>query len=76
MRGQELSSLGDTAPPRLINLASRALTGAGLSVPMNVAVSSVAGPPLPLYVAGARVDHIDPMSLLLPKSGLDVTVFS
>ena len=34
------------------------------------------GPPIPLYIAGARVDHIYPMSLLLPKSGLNVTVFS
>lgn len=76
MRAQELSSLGDTAPPRLINLAFRALTGAGLPVPMNVSVSNVAGPPVPLYVAGARVEHIYPMSLLLPKSGLNVTVFS
>ena len=76
MRAQELSALGDTAPPRLINLAFRALAGAGLSAPMNVAVSNIAGPSIPLYVAGARIDHIYPMSLLLPKSGLNVTVFS
>jgi WS/DGAT/MGAT family acyltransferase len=76
MREQELSALGDTAPPRLINLAFRALAGAGLSVPTNVAVSNVAGPPIPLYIAGARVEHIYPMSVLLPSSGLNVTVFS
>jgi WS/DGAT/MGAT family acyltransferase len=76
MRAQELSALGDAAPPRLINLAFRALAGAGLSVPMNVAVSNVPGPSIPLYIAGARIEHIYPMSLLLPKSGLNVTVFS
>jgi WS/DGAT/MGAT family acyltransferase len=76
MRAQELSALGDAAPPGLINLAFRALAGAGLSVPMNVAVSNVPGPSIPLYIAGARVEHIYPMSLLLPKSGLNVTVFS
>ena len=76
MRTQELSALGDAAPPRLINLAFRALAGAGLSAPMNVAVSNVAGPSMPLYIAGARVDHIYPMSVLLPNSGLNVTVFS
>jgi hypothetical protein len=76
MRKEELSALGDAAPPGLIHLAFRALAGAGLSAPMNVAVSNVAGPPLPLYIAGARVEHIYPMSLLLPNSGLNVTVFS
>jgi WS/DGAT/MGAT family acyltransferase len=76
MRAQELAPLGDTAPPRLINLAFRALAGAGLSVPTNVPVSNVAGPSSPLYIAGARVEHIYPMSLLLPSSGLNVTVFS
>jgi diacylglycerol O-acyltransferase / wax synthase len=76
MRAQARSALGDAAPPGLINLAFRALAGAGLSVPMNVAISNVAGPPIPLYIAGARIEHIYPMSLLLPKSGLNVTVFS
>ena len=76
MRARELSALGDAAPPGLINLAFRALAGAGLSVPMNVAVSNVPGPSIPLYIAGARIEHIYPMSLLLPKSGLNVTVFS
>ena len=76
MRTEEVSALGDSAPPGLINLAFRALAGAGLAAPMNVAVSNVAGPPMPLYIGGARVEHIYPMSLLLPKSGLNVTVFS
>lgn len=76
MRARELSALGDAAPPGLINLAFRALAGAGFSIPMNVAVSNVPGPSLPLYIGGARIEHIYPMSLLLPKSGLNVTVFS
>jgi WS/DGAT/MGAT family acyltransferase len=76
MRQQKLQPLADAAPPRLINLAFRALTGAGLSVPMNVAVSNVVGPPLGLYAAGARVEHIFPMSVLLPGSGLNVTTFT
>jgi WS/DGAT/MGAT family acyltransferase len=76
MRAREIQAVGDTAPPRLINLAFRALAGAGISIPMNVAVSNVAGPPITLYIAGARIEHIYPMSLLLPKCGLNVTVFS
>jgi len=76
MRAHETRAIGDAAPPGLINLAFRALAGAGISIPMNVAVSNVAGPPITLYTAGARIEHIYPMSLLLPKRGLNVTVFS
>jgi WS/DGAT/MGAT family acyltransferase len=76
MRAHELGPLGEAAPPRLINLAVRALTGAGVSVPVNVAVSNVIGPALPLYTAGARIEHVFPMSVLLPGAGLNVTTFS
>jgi diacylglycerol O-acyltransferase / wax synthase len=76
MREHELQPLGDAAPPRLINLAFRALTSAGVSIPMNVAVSNVVGPPIALYMAGARIEHIYPMSVLLPGCGLNVTTFT
>jgi diacylglycerol O-acyltransferase len=76
MRLHELQPLGDAAPPRLIHLAIRALTSAGISVPVNVAVSNVVGPPLPLYTAGARIEHVFPMSVLLPGAGLNVTTFT
>jgi diacylglycerol O-acyltransferase / wax synthase len=76
MRAHELGPLGEAAPPRLINLAFRALTGAGVSIPVNVAVSNVVGPPIELYTAGARIEHIYPMSVLLPGSGLNVTTFT
>jgi WS/DGAT/MGAT family acyltransferase len=76
MREHELQPLAEAAPPRLINLAFRALAGAGLSIPMNVAVSNVMGPPLPLYVAGARIEHIYPLSVLLPGAGLNVTTLT
>jgi WS/DGAT/MGAT family acyltransferase len=76
MREHELQPLAEAAPPRLINLAFRALSHAGVSVPMNAAVSNVAGPPCPLYAAGARIEHIYPMSVLLPGCGLNVTTFT
>jgi diacylglycerol O-acyltransferase len=76
MREHELQPLGETAPPRLIHLAIRALTSAGVSVPVNVAVSNVVGPPTPLYTAGARIEHLFPMSVLLPGTGLNVTTFT
>ena len=76
MREHELQPLAEAAPPRLINLAFRALTSAGVSIPMNVAVSNVVGPPIELYTAGARIEHIYPMSVLLPGCGLNVTTFT
>jgi diacylglycerol O-acyltransferase len=76
MREHELGPLGEAAPPRLIQLAVRALTGAGLAVPVNVAVSNVIGPAKPLYTAGARIECIFPLSVLLPGSGLNVTTFT
>jgi len=34
------------------------------------------GPPIPLYLAGARVDAVFPFGPLLPGSGLNITVLS
>jgi WS/DGAT/MGAT family acyltransferase len=76
MREHELQPLAEAAPPGLINLAFRALTSVGAAVPMNVAVSNVVGPPFPLYTAGARIEHIYPLSVLLPGCGLNVTTFT
>jgi WS/DGAT/MGAT family acyltransferase len=76
MREHELQPLAEAAPPRLINLAFRALTRAGVSVPINVAISNVVGPALPLFTAGARIEHLFPMSVLLPGAGLNVTAFT
>ena len=42
----------------------------------NVIVSNVAGPPVPLYLAGARLRAIYPMGPLIANSGLNVTVLS
>jgi diacylglycerol O-acyltransferase len=40
----------------------------------NVAVSNVPGPPVPLYLAGARVRHIFPVSIVTHGLGLNITV--
>jgi diacylglycerol O-acyltransferase len=42
----------------------------------NVIVSNVMGPPIPLYLAGARVDAIYPLGPLLPGVGMNITVLS
>lgn len=43
---------------------------------LNLVVSNVMGPPIPLYLAGARVDAIYPMGPLLTGAGMNITVLS
>jgi WS/DGAT/MGAT family acyltransferase len=76
LRATEIQAIGDTAPPRWINLAWRALLAAGVPAPSNLMVSNVPGPPFPLYTAGARIECMYPMSILAPGNGINVTVIS
>jgi diacylglycerol O-acyltransferase len=66
--------------PRLFTTAMRLYSGmklANLHAPVqNLIVSNVPGPPVPLYVAGARVLAIYPMGPLLPGAGINITVLS
>jgi WS/DGAT/MGAT family acyltransferase len=73
---QDLSALVPTA---LSGLAARALfklaTVPGLL--FNLFVSNVPGPQLPLYIAGARVEGIYPVSAVTDMTGgLNITLFS
>jgi len=73
---QDLSTLVPTA---LSGLAARALfrlaTVPGLM--FNLFVSNVPGPPFPLYIAGARVEGIYPVSAVTDLTGgLNITLFS
>jgi WS/DGAT/MGAT family acyltransferase len=43
---------------------------------MNLVVSNVMGPPIPLYLAGAQVQAIYPMGPLLTGAGMNITVLS
>jgi diacylglycerol O-acyltransferase len=43
---------------------------------LNLIVSNVPGPPVPLYSAGARIVAIYPMGPLLPGAGINITVLS
>jgi hypothetical protein len=49
---------------------------APVMTPGNVLVSNVRGTPVPLYVAGARIETMYPLSILMPSQGLNVTVVS
>ncbi|HEY5171907.1 MAG TPA: WS/DGAT domain-containing protein, partial [Acidimicrobiia bacterium] len=43
---------------------------------MNTIVSNVPGPPVPLYLAGARLTGIFSASVLLDHMGLNITLFT
>jgi diacylglycerol O-acyltransferase len=80
LAAHHIMSLPDTAPPAMITLASRSYSAAGLDgrVPpmFNLIVSNVPGPPVDLYLGGARVVGAYPMGPLLFGSGINVTVLS
>jgi hypothetical protein len=42
----------------------------------NLAISNVPGPPIPLYLAGARLRHYYPVSIVTHGLGLNITVQS
>ena len=73
---QDLSALVPTA---LSGLAARAFfrMAAAPGPPVNLFVSNVPGPQLPLYVAGARVLGVYPVSAVSDLTGgLNITLFS
>lgn len=47
-----------------------------MRTPFNVLVSNVPGPPIPLYLGGARMEGIYPVSAIYDNIGLNVTLFS
>jgi diacylglycerol O-acyltransferase / wax synthase len=74
-----LQDLSAVIPTALSGLAARSLfrlaTLPGL--PFNLFVSNVPGPQMPLYVAGARVQGIYPVSAVTDMTGaLNITLFS
>ena len=73
-----LLEIGELTLPRGFGLASRLLTGLarGHTVPINLVVSNVPGPPFPLYLAGARLVSLLPLGPPIEGAGLNVTVLS
>ena len=80
LRARQVQSIGEVAPPMLLNLASRTLWAnrieAVMPVQINAIVSNVPGPDFPLYVAGARVEGIYPTAPVMVGVGLNATLVS
>jgi diacylglycerol O-acyltransferase len=75
-----LESWSELTPPRpfaaWMRLYSRLKLADRHRPPINLVISNVPGPPLPLYVAGARLTAIFSMGPILEGIGLNVTVWS
>ena len=68
------------APPaiaaRAMRMYSRLRIADRTAPPFNLIISNVPGPTMPLYAAGARLEHFYPISALVDGQGLNMTVQS
>jgi WS/DGAT/MGAT family acyltransferase len=68
------------APPavvaRAMRMYSRLRIADRTAPPFNLVISNVPGPPMPLYSAGAQLEHFYPISALTDGQGLNMTVQS
>jgi WS/DGAT/MGAT family acyltransferase len=68
------------APPaiaaRAMRMYSRLHVADRTAPPFNLIISNVPGPAMPLYSAGARLEHFYPISALADGQGLNMTVQS
>jgi diacylglycerol O-acyltransferase / wax synthase len=75
-----VAELADVTPPVALSVAMWLNRTLGLAsvqpALLNLVVSNVMGPPIPLFLAGARVDAIYPLGPLLPGAGMNITVLS
>ena len=75
-----LQDANHVIPPALLARAARvtariAVTR-GLEAPLNLIISNVPGSPLPLYLAGAKLEAQYPISAVIDGSGLNITLLS
>jgi WS/DGAT/MGAT family acyltransferase len=75
-----IAELADVTPPAALSVVNWLTRTLGLAsvqpTLLNLVVSNVMGPPIPLYLAGAQVDAIYPLGPLLPGAGMNITVLS
>ncbi len=75
---ETLSALGECLVPGALRLLTRVAHEfpSLLPLPGNLVISNVRGLPIPLYMAGARVEEIYPISMLQVANGMNVTAVS
>ena len=73
-----LGAMSECLVPGVLRLATRAAHAfpERLPLPGNLVFSNVRGLPVPLYLAGARVVELYPMSMLQVGTGMNVTAVS
>jgi len=73
-----MTDVSNFLPPALFTRASRmAMQVSGrLRPPLNLVISNVPGPPVPLYCAGAKMLAHYPVSVITEGVGLNITVMS
>jgi WS/DGAT/MGAT family acyltransferase len=75
-----LQNWAEFAAPTTFSLAARVYTGMRLSdripVAINLIISNVPGPPIPLYLAGSKLTELYPLGPIFDGAALNVTVVS
>jgi WS/DGAT/MGAT family acyltransferase len=73
-----LTEASNFIPPALFTRASRGMSElfGRLRPPLNLVISNVPGPRIPLYMAGARLEGNYPVSVVTDGVGLNLTVMS
>lgn len=73
-----IQALGESLPPAAMRamVAATALSTDYTPLPANAVVSNVRFADVPIFVAGARLERLLPISVLAPCQGLNITVVS
>jgi hypothetical protein len=73
-----LEAMAESLIPGAMQLVARAAAAAAnrISLPCNAVVSNMPMSPVPIYMAGARIEGVVPMSLLAPAQGFNISVLS
>jgi diacylglycerol O-acyltransferase len=73
-----IGGLAESFPPAMTSLITRfgAAFADRIPLPGNAVVSNVRMPDYPLYIAGAKIASMIPMSVLAPTQGLNITAIT
>jgi WS/DGAT/MGAT family acyltransferase len=77
-RVNPVAVMAESLLPGAMQLLARASTLGAESMPLpaNAVVSNVPMSPVPIYLAGAKIEGMVPMSMLAPTQGFNITVLS